>query len=350
MEARRMRQRSVSIVLSLVYSLLMVVFSPVCFAWAEIIELKLAQWDPPQSDIAQLTQQAVERINKRAAGRLKVVPYYGESLIKQAEHYRATQLGIVDIAYFGPTAPGSPVQLSRVISLPYLGFESPRHAVNVFNKLLERVPEVRDEYKDLEVMGVFALRFDNLHTTKKLVRTPEDLKGMKIIAFGPRANYIKAAGGSPVTIPVGEWYTSLERGLVEGLFFLTNAVPLFRLEGLLKNHTILNSSTGVNFWLVNKKKWNSLPPDLQKIIREELEWRAIACMSMDEENEKKYLESFKEQGHTIYVPTKVELGKWSEKAQIVHQEWIESVEKMGLPGRKVYEKVREIIKEETGTK
>ena len=80
--------------------------------------------------------------------------------------------------------------------------------------------------------------------------------------------------GLPVTIGLGDWYTSLERGLVEGIYFLFPVLPNFKGEDLFKYHTVVNASLGVNFWIFNEKKWNSLPADLQKIIEEAANWRA----------------------------------------------------------------------------
>uniref|UniRef100_A0A7C2P1Z9 TRAP transporter substrate-binding protein n=1 Tax=candidate division WOR-3 bacterium TaxID=2052148 RepID=A0A7C2P1Z9_UNCW3 len=326
-----------------VFCILVVSFG---FAQTQVIELKLAQWDPPQTMVAQFTQRMVDMINEKARGRLKITPYFGETLIKQPEHYRATQLGVVDIAYFGPTAPGSPVLLGRIISLPFLGLTSHEMVTDVYKKLFNESPELRAEYKGLKVMGIFGIPGDNFHMTKKLIRIPSDAKGIKIIALGgPRAEFLKEIGASPVTIPVGEWYTSLERGLVEGLFFLNPVLSVFKLEDLFKYHTIVNASFGLNMWIFNEQKWNSLPPDLQNIIIEGMEWRVKEIHKFDKNEDIRIIEYAKSKGHTVYYPTEEEMKLWREVAKPIHYKWIEEMESKGLPARKVYNRLQRIIKE-----
>jgi len=307
------------------------------------IELKLAQWDPPMSLPATMTQKMVDRINEKAAGKLKVTPFYGESLFKQQESYRSTALGVADMSYFGPTSPGSPVVLGRIMSLPFTGVTSHEMGTEVYRRLLKESPEMQAEYRGLKVMGVFAIPMDNFHMVKKPIHVPKDAKGVKIVALGPRVDFMKEIGAVPVTMGLGDWYTSLERGLVEGIYFLFPVLPVFKGEDLFKSHTIVNASLGVNMFVFNEKKWNSLPPDLQKVIEEAADWRAAEIVKADRLEEEKVIASLKKKGHEIYYPTAEEMKLWHAEAKPVQDKWIADNEAKGA--KKVFELLQKAVKE-----
>ncbi len=309
------------------------------------IELKLAQWDPPQAKIARLTQKMADMINEKSGGRIKVVTYFGETLLKQAESYRSTQLGVADMSYFGPTSAGSPVVLGRVISLPFLGLTSHEMCTAVYERLLAESPELKAEYKGLKVMGLFGIPLDNFHTTKKLIRVPADAKGIKILALGPRVDFMKEIGAAPVTMGVGDWYTSIERGLVDGLYFLFPVLPIFKLEDLFKYHTVVNASAGVNMFIFNERKFNSLPPDLQKVIEDAARWRVNESHKNDRAEDEGVIATLKSKGHTFYYPTAEEMKLWQAAAKPVHEKWIADNEAKGLSARKVYDQLTRIIRE-----
>jgi TRAP-type C4-dicarboxylate transport system substrate-binding protein len=340
-----MRRIGLSVFVAMVAFLSLLLFTDKGQTQTKPIELKLAQWDPPQSLPGSMTLKMVDRINEKAAGKLKVTAYLSESLLKQPESFRGTQLGTADISYFGPTAPGSPVVLGRVISLPFLGITSHEMATDVYVKLLKESPELMAEYKGLRVMGVFGIPLDNLHLVKKSVHVPADMKGLKIIAFGPRVDFMKELGATPVTISVGDWYTSLERGLVEGLDHLFPVLPVFKIEDLFKHHTVINASCGMNFFIFNEQKWKSLPPDLQNVIEEAANWRAAEIMKADRVEENRVIAYVKSKGHEVYYPTAEEMKLWVSHAKPVQDKWIADTEAKGLPAKKVFEQMTRIVKE-----
>jgi TRAP-type C4-dicarboxylate transport system substrate-binding protein len=330
-------------VILMVISLCVVSIGSNSIAQTKPIELKLTQWDPPQALNAQLTQKMVDRINEKAAGKLKVVPYFGETLIKQQEAFRSTVLGVADMSYFGPTSPGSPVVLGRIQSLPFLGITSHEMGTEVVRRLFKESPELQAEYKGVKPLGMFGIPMDNFHMVKKAVHVPNDAKGLKIIALGPRVDFMKQIGAVPVTMGLGDWYTSLERGVVEGLYFLFPVLANFKGEDLFKYHTVVNASLGLNMFIFNEKKWNSLPPDLQKIIEEAADWRAAEIMKSDRAEEERIIADLKKRGQEIYYPTAAEMKLWQAEAKPVHDKWIADNESKG--SKKVYDHFQKIIKE-----
>ena len=149
--------------------------------------------------------------------------------------------------------------MGDLISLPFLGISNHEMTGVVYEKLFRNSPDLQGEYKGVLVKGIFGIPNDNLHFKNRAVHVPADMKGMKLLTVGTRTNYVRALGGVPVMIDPGEWYMSLDKGLVEGMYFLTPVIGVFKLESQFNYHTVIDSSATVNMFIYNEKKWNQLP-------------------------------------------------------------------------------------------
>lgn len=107
--------------------------------------------------------------------------------------------------------------------------------------------------------------------TNKPVRSPEDLKGMRIRT--PPApiwqESVRALGATPVALAFGEMYPALQQKVVDGVELVYNNIPGGRFYEVLKYITETGHIMLVNFEVVSAKWFNALPPDYQKILVEE---------------------------------------------------------------------------------
>ena len=320
-----------------------------CTAWAQTpaspIELKYADWSPPHMGIAKINQKMFDMIMEKSQGRIKITTYFAETLLKNPEMFRGIQSGAADIGQWVVGTTGSAEKLMTVMRLPFQAITSTEMGTEVFQKFFRTTPELISEYKGIELFGLRQMPAYHVHTVKKLARTPADLKGMKLIAASGWVDYAKAVGAAPVTMGVGDYYLSLERGLVEGVFLHFPASLMFKTLDVTKYHTLVTSSSIPDAIIFNKERWDSLPPDLQKIFREAIEWRTAAILKDDYREEERAIEYAKKRGNTFYTPTPDELKLWRESAAPLHETWIARYEKEGLPARKVFEKLSQIINE-----
>ena len=307
------------------------------------IEMNYADWNPPQANITQITLAMIDRMEKNSNGRIKINTYLSSALLKQSEVYRGVQKGLADFAYFGPNVPGSPVRMGDLISLPFLGISNHEMTGVVYEKLFRSSPDLQGEYKGVLVKGIFGIPNDNLHFKNRAVHVPADMKGMKLLTVGTRTNYVRALGGVPVMIDPGEWYMSLDKGLVEGMYFLTPVIGVFKLESQFNYHTVIDSSATVNMFIYNEKKWNQLPKDLQAVMDEAFRWRVTEIDKFHYEDEAQIYKTLKDMGHEIYHPTADEMKLWADAAIPVQKAWIEDAEKKGFPAQKVFNQLMETI-------
>jgi TRAP-type C4-dicarboxylate transport system substrate-binding protein len=213
----------------------------------------------------------------------------------------------------------------------------------IWTELQKKFPQMAAEFKGVKVLWHYITMPMTLHFTKKTVRVPADMKGLKIEAAGPLAAAMKFFEATPMVTSPAEWYMALDRGLEDGICH--NYTPIFS----LKVHTLLRYHTDVDFGLVgqaiimNVDKWNSLPADVKKTIDDLRPWieKRSVDISMDQAPEvRKICQGL---GHTFIVPNADEMKLWMEAAKSMHDAWIADAEGKGLPGRAVFEETKRLI-------
>jgi tripartite ATP-independent transporter DctP family solute receptor len=107
--------------------------------------------------------------------------------------------------------------------------------------------------------------------TNKPIRTPEDLKGLRIRT--PPApiwqESIRALGAAPVALAFGEMYPALQQRAIDGVELVYNNIPAGRFYEVLKYVDETRHIMLINFEVISSKFFNSLPADYQKVLVEE---------------------------------------------------------------------------------
>lgn len=108
---------------------------------------------------------------------------------------------------------------NMVVTLPFIRWPSWEEANAVYRKLMEKYPELRKEWVGVVPFVCSVMSETHIYTVKraKVVKTPKDIKKLKILTTGEHIAIVKAVGATPVEVPIGDWYTALERGLWMGV-------------------------------------------------------------------------------------------------------------------------------------
>ena len=158
-------------------------------------------------------------------------------------------------------------------------------------------------------------------------------------------NMVKTLGAIPVSIPAPDTYTALERGTVDGTIFPWEAISSFKIAEVLKYHVASGLYVAPLFTLMNQKKYDSLPPDLRKVI-DDLSgaWGAEFNGAVWDKNELEGIAAAKKAGATIYTVPQEERQRWAAKLKPIEEDWVKDKEAKGLPGRQLLNDLREAIK------
>jgi TRAP-type transport system periplasmic protein len=310
-------------------------------AWAapeKPIELKVMIFTPPDSPMNKdVFIPWGKKVEELTGGRVKVVTYPGELLGKLKETYERTLSGVADIGWaFCNQMPGQ-FPLLMGFELPFM-FSHPVRATRVVWETFQKEPSLQAEFREVKVLWVHSGAAGQLHTTQKAVRTMEDLKGLKIrVPGGSQAAAIKALGGTVVGMPTPDIYLALERKTIDGVIIPWEAVKAYRFHEFTKYHTEISLSFGTGMAIMNKKKWESLSPDVQKII-DSLSGASGAELSAKawEKTDTEALQMVKGMtGQEIINPPANEMARWKKTVEPIWDEWVKEMEGKKLPAKKI---------------
>jgi len=275
------------------------------------------------------------KVKERSQGRMEIRVHPASSLYPGPELIPAILDGRAEI---GPVLSAylTDVMLELgVLELPFMTSTIEEHR-NAAERLRAFSAEVMAR-RGLRLLTVHAWPSQQLFSTVP-IRTLADWKGRKLRVYGSEsAELVRALGGAPVSIPFGEVYVALQRGVVDGaMTSATNAEPMkfFEVAKYLNYWYLTGASLE---WLaVNAKAWDALPKDLQQAVLDALkesrfedrEWED--ARAWDDRARKR----IQELGMTVIDPPKEEIGKARAQSRTAWDAWIK---RTGAEGKRAME-------------
>jgi TRAP-type transport system periplasmic protein len=303
---------------------------------AQVIKLTLADqnaemaWGP-----AHALRPWVKQVEEFTRNRVKIDIFHAQTLAKGPDIWNAVKTGVADMGWCFHGYWPDMTPLSDVITLPSLPMKNAEKGSEVFWKLYEKFPSIQNEYKDVHVITLWASSPYFLITTKKQVKTMEDMKGLKIrVVGGPPTDQIKALGAVPVLIPMPDTYLAMDKGVIDGMAAAWEPILGFRLYEIVKHYTIVPLSAVYFSMSMNKQKWNSLPKDIQEAIMSvgELKGARFWGRNFYDTAEEGVLEVAKKGNYQMnsYVLPQEEAARWTKVAgEPIWKEWVKKMEGKG---------------------
>lgn len=310
---------------------LLLVSVPGASAQEKVITLNYANFFPAPSPHSVLVEQWGKEIEKRTNNRVKITFFHGGTLAPAAQIYDSTVQGIADMGFSVLAYTRGKFPLTEVMDLP-LGLKNGVTATKLINAYYKKFQP--KEFDEVKVLYLHAHGPGLIHTTKKPVAKLEDLKGMKLRATGLSAKIVSALGAAPVGTTMPETYDVLRTGVAEGALAPFMALKDFR-WGELTSYSILNygSSYSVGFFVVmNKNKWNALPPDIQKIFTQVNEEYVDKVGALWDQTDKDGIEFVKSKGGKLLPLSPEEDARWAKAVRPLLDDYVAASKAKGLPG------------------
>jgi TRAP-type C4-dicarboxylate transport system substrate-binding protein len=286
-----------------------------------------------------------EELKKQSGGRLTLKIYHSGSLAKPRQALNAVKKGVADIAESIHAMNPGVFPLTSFISVPFL-VDSSEMATYVLQGVYDKFPEIRAEHKDMHVLWLWGMLPMEIHTSKKPVRKLEDLKGLKLAGTAAPVRTLKALGAVPVVMPPPAIYQSLEKGVVDGVAVPWGWLGGWSLYEVTKYHTRAPLGVASIWHAMNKRTWEKLGPDLQKVLTDVIsrggaKWNTNSANFTSNRTRKKVLKL----GHEIIELSPAEKKRWKETVRPLWNGWIKKMEAKGLPGRAVLDEAVRLAKE-----
>lgn len=152
-------------------------------------------------------------------------------------------------------------------------------------------------------MGFMENGFRYLANSKRPVRKPSDLNGLKIrIMESPiYVDSWKAIGASPNPMAFGEVYTALDTGVVDGVENPPSLLYAMGFQEVQKYLTTTRHLYLAGITIMNKKFFNSLPSDIQEIIKDSFQEAAKYQRGLVREEDVKAMEKLEKELEVTYL-------------------------------------------------
>ncbi|MWD27155.1 C4-dicarboxylate ABC transporter substrate-binding protein [Aquicoccus sp. SCR17] len=229
--------------------------------------LKLAHWVPPQHTLTESTVMPLKNgVEEQTDGALTIDVYPGGELgAGPLEQYVRAVQGVADITWGLPGYTSSQFPKTMISELPGVKPEGKGGYDVIWDAYEENL---KSEFPGTKPLALWLAEPNVFIMKDKEIRTPEDLKGLKMRVSGSAAAaVIEALGATPVQMPAGELYNALQTGLIDGVVTGSSAIGDFKLNEVASKYTIGAPLGQISFYLVmNQAKYDSLPDDQKKAI------------------------------------------------------------------------------------
>lgn len=302
--------------------------------------LRMAHFWPGASGINQDVLQAwADTIAEESNGDLVIQMFPSGTLAKPDSIYEAAANGIADI---GATAQGYTAgrfPLSQIVELPGVASTATQGAC-VLQTLYDD-GHLASEYEDTRPLFMFTTGPGGIHTIDTDVQTPADLQGLRIRRpTAVAGEMLENMGASPVGMPAPDIYTSMQRGVIDGLSFPWEGLKGFRVNELVSYHTEVPFYTLIFVATMNQRTYDRLSPEQQAIIDNNsgMKWAEKAGEVFDQLDVEGKQEAV-DAGHTIReIENPLEHPDWQEPLQTGIENYLTQLEARGLSqAREVYE-------------
>ena len=279
-----------------------------------------------------------EELEKLSDGEIEVEVFHSGQLFTQEGQFAALRKGTLDICYGGPNWLAQFVPYMSMFAAAYM-FKNYEHMTDTLNgDLGKAMYEDIAQKTGMRPLGAFYLgtRELNLRDIGREVKTPEDMKGVKLrMPNSPTWLFMgEALGANPTPLSFTEVYMGLKTGTIDGQ---DNPLPTdknAKFYEVTKYIILTDHFINPVMPLINEEKWQSLGPELQEKVYQAIEKAREVCDKTNLDAESELVEFFKGEGMTIITPDKAAFMEFAQK------KYLENKEISGSWDMELFEKVQ----------
>jgi len=201
--------------------------------------LTMSSWVPPTHYVVKdILQPWMAEVEKATEGRVKI-NLLPKPVGAPAQHWELARKGVADITWGNFTYEPERFKHVWFAELPMMGASSEASSVALWRTYTQFLSS-NEAFKGVTLLGTGMLGGGQFHHPSKVIDTPDDLKGQKVRMGGPiQKRLLEDLGAVPVAGPGTKAYELLEGGVIDASLHALESVVNFRLDGKLKNHTII---------------------------------------------------------------------------------------------------------------
>ena len=264
-----------------------------------------------------------DKINEQGKGVVHIDVRDGESIANLSNFYSRVQDDVIQISWGLQSAIGGKFPRTQVGALPFEVDKAENGSVALWRLYQRGLFDA--EYDTVKPLFMITFPPAGGHFAKA-PKTLENLNGLKL-ATGSKvgADTVSRLGGAPLSMVTSEYYTAIQRGMVDGVLVQWTAFQPFKLQDVTFYHVetkLGGGATGMVF--MAKKRYDALPAAARKILDDnslEAESRVYGKFWDDVDNEgREMVKALGDKHQIVTIPPEIE-AKWRTAISPVIDDW-----------------------------
>jgi len=263
-------------------------------------DLVEAHTSPPDHPYTLGMVRYADLVKERTNGRVAIQIHHSRQLGDERQVVEGLQLGTIHLTVTSTGPLGGFVPEMNVVDLPFL-FRDAEHAYKVLDGEIGRGLLNKFDAVGIKGLAFWENGFRHITTSKKPVREPTDMKGLKIRVMENKVHQaaFRQLGSDATPMAWGEVFTSLQQGLLDAQ---ENPIPIiytFKLNEVQKYVSLTGHVYSPAPLLMSKKSWDRMPPEIQKAMFDTAVEVARYQRGLIREQEQKQIGELRAKGMTI---------------------------------------------------
>lgn len=255
-----------------------------CALAAEPVWLTYASQYSPHHPFSRADQEWIDFVESESNGTIRIRAIWSGGLLSSSESMTELRHGVADVGLITPIYANGGAHLIRVQAGFYSGVTSIENQVALYHCLAANFPQFAVELEGLKVLAVQGGNLPGIIMRERPVRTLSDLEGMRVRAPTELLEVLKTLGADPVSMPMADVYSSLAKGIIDGVLAPTDTFRSLHFAEVANYFTSLEIPRGAYpARAMSWKRWQSLSPDAQAILdRSSAVWEAALATRLRE--------------------------------------------------------------------
>jgi TRAP-type C4-dicarboxylate transport system substrate-binding protein len=206
-------------------------------------------------------------VAEKSGGSLTIRPIWSGGLISSDQSLIELRHGVADIGLITPIYAHGGTHLLRVQTGFYAGAKTYEQQVQMYRCLAADSAEYASEMQGLKVLAIQGGTLPGLLSRTREVHTLGDLKGMRIRVPTELLNVMRDLGADPVTMPMGEVYSSLAKGVLDAVVAPADTLKSLHFGEVAKHYTELEVPRGAYpARAMSERRWRALSSPEQEVL------------------------------------------------------------------------------------
>lgn len=278
--------------------------------------------DSDKNHLQQFSLKFKEEVEKATDGNVTIEIHPNNAMGGEREMTEAVQLGTLDMTLTSTGPVGNFASKSNVLDFPFI-FTDANHAHKVLDGEVGAEIAAQLDGQGIHVLTWAENGFRQITNSKRPIKSPADLKGLKIRTMENKIHIesFKSYGASSTPMAFSELFTSLQQGVVDGQENPLPAIISAKFDEVQKYMSISNHFYSACPLLINKQKFDSFSPELQKVLTDAAAVARDYQRQFIQDMNAEYIKTAQDRGMAVVLNNEVDQAAFVKASQPVYDKF-----------------------------